>query len=53
MVPVRRPPFWILQCPFPLPVSLYHIFTSPVGEPNQKYEFAVEILTLACVEAKI
>ena len=36
MVPVRRPPFWILHCPFPLPVSLYHIFASPVGEPNQK-----------------
>ena len=32
MVPVRRPPFWILHCRFPLPVSLYHIFISPVGE---------------------
>ena len=33
-VPIRRPPFWILHCRFPLPVSLYHIFTSPVGELN-------------------
>ena len=36
MVPARKPPFWILHCRFPLPVSLYHIFTSPVGELSRK-----------------